>query len=322
MPTQSKDTSLCLNETHLPLGTRIQGKVRDVYVCDDTDTVALVSTDRLSAFDRSIALIPYKGQVLNQISAWWFKETASLVPNHLLAIPDPNVMVVRKCQVFPIEVVVRGYISGTTDTSLWTQYNNGVRRYCGIDFPEGLKKNQQLRAPVLTPTTKEKVHDRPISPQEIVEEKWMTKSEWEEVSDLALKLYHFGVEKAREHGLILVDTKYEFGRDNEGKIRVVDEIHTPDSSRYWLANSYEERFAQNLEPKNIDKEIVRLWYKEHCDPYSSAPLPPAPAELINELSQRYRQLYSLITNQEFVIPNTNEVLETRIARNLTAYYEK
>src|SRR5262249_22122696 len=159
------------------------------------------------------AVIPYKGQVLNLVSAWWFEQTADIVPNHLLAVPDPNVVIGKKCKVFPIEFVVRGYITGTTSTSLWTQYNNGVREYCGVSLKEGLHKNQKLEHAVLTPTTKEKEHDRPITPTEIVAEGWMSQADWDEASQLALKLYQRGVEIAQKHGLILVDTKYEFGRD-------------------------------------------------------------------------------------------------------------
>lgn len=308
----------CLKQTNLPLGKKTTGKVRDIY--DLGDKVILISTDRLSAFDRQIALIPNKGQVLNSVSAWWFQQSAHLVPNHLLAIPDPNVMIVRKCEVFPIEFVVRGYITGTTDTSLWKQYSQGVRNYCGIDFPEGLQKNQPLAQPVLTPTTKEAVHDRPISPAEIVKEGWMNQQDWDEASKLALKLYQFGVEQAQKHGLILVDTKYEFGRDAQGKIRVIDEIHTPDSSRYWLASSYQHRLAQNLEPENIDKEFLRLWFAKNCDPYAGD-LPEAPLELVLELSKRYCQLYELITNKQFDYPIYQKPLEQRILDNLTAYLE-
>src|SRR5579885_1279988 len=255
----------CLTETAFSFGKKYQGKVRDTY--DLGDKLMLITTDRLTAFDRQLATIPYKGQVLNLTSAWWFEQTADIVPNHIIAIPDPNVVIAKKCKVFPIEFVVRGYITGTTGTSLWTQYQKGVREYCGITFPEGLRKNQKLEQAVLTPTTKETEHDRPISPREIVAEGWMTQADWDEASQLALQMYHAGVEMAEKHGLILVDTKYEFGRDSNGKIIVVDEIHTPDSSRYWLANSYAERIANGQEPENIDKEFLRLWFARHCDHY-------------------------------------------------------
>ncbi|MBX3709562.1 MAG: phosphoribosylaminoimidazolesuccinocarboxamide synthase [Gammaproteobacteria bacterium] len=307
----------CLVETSFAFGQKYQGKVRDAY--DLGDRLILITTDRLTAFDRQLATIPYKGQVLNLISAWWFEQTAEIVPNHLIAIPDPNVVIAKKCSVFPIEFVVRGYITGTTETSLWTQYQKGVRHYCGISFPEGLYKNQKLDKPVLTPTTKEKDHDRPITPKEIVSEGWMSQADWDEASHLALKLYQAGVEMAERHGLILVDTKYEFGRDLDGNIIVVDEIHTPDSSRYWLANSYIERVAQGLEPENIDKEFLRLWFAKHCDPYKDAVLPSAPQELVESLSARYIQLYEMITGKMFSFMQPPGPIAQRIMRHVAGY---
>lgn len=307
----------CLAETNFPIGQKYAGKVRDSY--DLGEYLLLVTTDRLTAFDRQLALIPYKGAVLNLTSAWWFEQTAALIPNHLVAVPDPNVVVAKKCTVFPVEFVVRGYISGTTSTSLWTQYQKGVREYCGITFPEGLHKNQKLETPVLTPTTKEKIHDRPISPEEIVKEGWMVEDDWLEASALALKLYQRGVEMAEKHGLILVDTKYEFGRDADGKLLVVDEIHTPDSSRYWLAESYQARIAEGLEPENIDKEFLRLWFAKNSDPYNDEILPQAPQELVEELSSRYIKLYEKITGKTFDFAENNEPAEQRIMRNIANY---
>lgn len=307
----------CLSKTNLPFGKKNQGKVRDFY--DLGGHILLITTDRLTAFDRHLALIPYKGAVLNLTSAWWFEQTRHLIPNHIIAVPDPNVVVAKKCTVFPIEFVVRGYITGTTETSLWTQYQRGVRDYCGLYFPEGLQKNQRLQEPVLTPTTKEAHHDRPISPAEIVAEGWMSEEDWAAASTLALKLYQAGVERAEKHGLILVDTKYEFGRDKEGNIMVVDEIHTPDSSRYWLATNYQARIAAGLEPENIDKEFVRLWFAKHCAPYNDKVLPQAPRELIAELSARYIQLYEMITSQEFDFSEFDEPAEQRIKRNISHY---
>ncbi|MBA2652199.1 MAG: phosphoribosylaminoimidazolesuccinocarboxamide synthase [Tatlockia sp.] len=307
----------CLDQTSLPIAGKYQGKVRDSY--DLGEQILLVTTDRLTAFDRPLALIPFKGAVLNLTSAWWFEQTANLLPNHIIAIPDPNVIIAKKCSVFPIEFVVRGYISGTTSTSLWTQYNNGVREYCGITFPEGLKKNQKLAEPVLTPTTKEKIHDRPIAPAEIVSQGWMNEDDWLEASALAIKLFKRGVELADKHGLILVDTKYEFGKDTKGNIIVVDEIHTPDSSRYWLADSYEARLTEGLEPENIDKEFLRLWFAKNSDPYQDEKLPKAPQELIEELSLRYIQLYERITGKKFCFADHEEPAEQRILRNIANY---
>lgn len=313
----SKSIPYCLSDTAFQFGKKYRGKVRDTY--DLGDRLMLITTDRLTAFDRPLALIPFKGQVLNMTSAWWFEQTAHVVPNHLIAMPDPNVTIAKKCKVFPIEFVVRGYISGSTGTSLWTQYNKGVREYCGIHFPEGLKKNQQLQEPVVTPTTKEAEHDRPISPKDIVAEGWMTQADWDEASAAALRLFKFGTEVAAKHGLILVDTKYEFGRDVAGNIVLVDEIHTPDSSRYWLANSYATRMAEGKEPENIDKEFLRLWFAEHCDPYNDKVLPAAPEELIITLSSRYMQLYEMITGNAFPEPQHMGPVDQRIMKNVAGY---
>lgn len=302
-----------LDQTQLPWGSKYLGKVRDTY--DLGDKLILVTTDRLSAFDRHLTSIPYKGQVLNLVSAWWFEKTRHLVNNHVLAIPDPNVTVAKKCQVFPIEFVVRGFITGTTSTSLWTQYKKGVRKYCGLNLPEGLCKNQKLEFPLITPTTKD-VEDRPISPDDIIAEGFMSPEDWEEASAIALRLYEFGVEIAAQHGLILVDTKYELGKDSQGNIILVDEIHTPDSSRYWLAESYPERFMKQQEPENIDKEFLRLWFAEHCDPYQDAVLPKAPDDLIITLSSRYIQLYEMITGKAFTFSNEGPSVEERITANL------
>ncbi|HAT8122551.1 TPA: phosphoribosylaminoimidazolesuccinocarboxamide synthase [Legionella pneumophila] len=304
----------CLTETSLPFGKKYKGKVRDTY--DFGDQLILVTTDRQSAFDRYLAAVPYKGQVLNLTSVWWFKNTQAIVPNHLIAVPDPNVAIAKKCKIFPIEFVVRGYISGSTSTSLWTQYQKGIRDYCGITFPDGLRKNQKLERPVITPTTKETVHDRPISPHEIVAEGWMTQEDWDEASSYALRLFQHGMEVAQRHGLILVDTKYEFGCDAEGRIILVDEVHTPDSSRYWLFNSYQERFEAGKEPENIDKEFLRLWFVDHCDPYKDKVLPQAPQELIVTLASRYIQLYEMITGESFVYDSKPGPVNDRILHNI------
>ncbi|MBT6414188.1 MAG: phosphoribosylaminoimidazolesuccinocarboxamide synthase, partial [Candidatus Marinimicrobia bacterium] len=273
-----------LTETSLSGGTKRTGKVRDQY--DFGNKVALITTDRQSAFDRVLASIPFKGQVLNLTSAWWFEQTKHIIPNQVIEVPDPNVTLAKKCEVFPIEFVVRGYITGSTSTSLWTVYKNGDREYCGNDLPQGLIKNQKLTANMLTPTTKEEDHDRPIAPGEILSEGWMTQEDWGYCSQKALELFAFGQKKAAENGLILVDTKYEMGRDSSGEIMLIDEIHTPDSSRYWIAKTYDERMALGQEPQNIDKEFLRLWFVDNCDPYNDETLPEAPEELVAELSSR------------------------------------
>ena len=307
----------CLVETQLKRGAKRTGKVRDTYELEDR--LILITTDRQSAFDRVLAAVPFKGQVLNLTSAWWFEQTRSLVPNHVIAVPDPNVTIAKKCQVFPVEFVVRGYITGSTSTSLWTVYQKGIREYCGNKLPEGLVKNQKLNNNMLTPTTKDVHHDRPVSPEEIVSGGLMSAEDLERCRQAALKLFAWGQEKARENGLILVDTKYEMGRDPDGEIVVVDELHTPDSSRYWLADSYEDRFRQGLEPENIDKEFLRLWFREHCDPYRDKTLPKAPEALVVELSQRYIQLYEMITGQAFPFPDESQPILERIQNNLETW---
>ena len=303
-----------LTETSLSGRSKKTGKVRDQY--DLGDQVALITTDRQSAFDRVLASIPFKGQVLNLTSAWWFSQTKHIIPNQVISVPDPNVTLAKKCEVFSIEFVVRGYITGSTSTSLWTVYNNGDREYCGNILSEGLKKNQKLEANMLTPTTKEEHHDRPIAPPEIVSEGWMSQEDWDYCSQKALALFAFGQQKAAEHGLILVDTKYEMGRDTDGTIRLIDEIHTPDSSRYWVAETYDERMSAGQEPQNIDKEFLRLWFVDNCDPYNDKTLPDAPDELVAELSSRYIYLYETITGKAFPFPDTGKPIQERINENL------
>ncbi|MDP6725998.1 MAG: phosphoribosylaminoimidazolesuccinocarboxamide synthase [Candidatus Marinimicrobia bacterium] len=303
-----------LTETSLDGGSKRTGKVRDQY--DLGDKVALITTDRQSAFDRVLASIPFKGQVLNLTSAWWFEQTKHIIHNQVIDVPDPNVTLAKKCDVFPIEFVVRGYITGSTSTALWTVYNNGDREYCGNILPEGLKKNQKLDANMLTPTTKEEHHDRPIAPLEIVSEGWMTQEDWDYCSQKALELFAFGQKKAAENGMILVDTKYEMGRDKEGNIVLIDEIHTPDSSRYWIAETYNERIAAGQEPQNIDKEFLRLWFVDNCDPYNDETLPEAPNELVVELSSRYIYLYETITGGAFPFPDAGKPVQERINENL------
>ena len=313
----SEELNNCITETDLPIGKKYRGKVRDIYAIGDQ--LILITTDRQSAFDRVLAAIPFKGQVLNLTSAWWFEQTKHIVKNHVIDLPDANVIVAEKCEVFSIEFVVRGYITGSTSTSLWTVYKNGSRNYCGIDLPEGMIKNQRLEVPLLTPTTKEKEHDRPISPDEIISEGWMSKNDWKAASKIALQLFTFGQKKALDNGLILVDTKYELGKDSNGNIVLIDEIHTPDSSRYWITETYEERFNLGQEPQNIDKEFLRLWFVDNCDPYNDKILPPAPEELIVELSQRYIFLYETITGNSFKFPVRNLSAHERIISNLKEY---
>ena len=306
-----------LNETALPYGEKLTGKVRDQY--DLGDKIALITTDRQSAFDRVLASIPFKGQVLNQTSAWWFEQTKNIIQNHVIDVTDPNVTLAKKCDVFPIEFVVRGYITGSTSTALWTVYNNGDREYCGNILPEGLVKNQKLDTNMLTPTTKDETHDRPIAPDEITNKGWMTWEDWDFCSQKALELFAFGQKKAAEHGLVLVDTKYEMGRDPDGNIILIDEIHTPDSSRYWIAKTYNERMTAGHEPQNIDKEFLRLWFVDNCDPYNDTTLPEAPVELVVELSSRYIYLYETITGNQFSFHDSGKPVQERINKNMKGY---
>ena len=313
----SVELSNTLTETTLGAIKKKKGKVRDQYKLNDS--LALITTDRQSAFDRVLASVPFKGQVLNLASAWWFDQTKHIIDNHVVNVADPNVIIAKRCKVFPIEFVVRGFITGSTSTSLWTVYNNGDREYCGNKLPEGLKKNEKLESNMLTPTTKEEHHDRPISPEEIVSENWMTKEDWDYCSQKALELFEFGQKKAQENGMILVDTKYEMGRDENGKILLIDEIHTPDSSRYWITDTYEERMSSGQEPQNIDKEFLRLWFVDNCDPYNDKELPPAPDDLVIELSSRYIYLYETITGSVFPFPDRGKLVQERINENLKEY---
>jgi phosphoribosylaminoimidazole-succinocarboxamide synthase len=291
----------CFDQNQQIIGTTnptLSGKVRDTHV--GATTLALVTTDRQSGFDRQLAVVPYKGAVLNLTAAFWCHATKDIINNHLISIPHPNVSIVKKCIPFPIEFVVRSYLTGSTDTSIWKHYQTGVRIYCGHNLPDGMVKNQPLPQTILTPTTKEDHHDRPISPADIIKEEWMIAEDLQVCHDAALKIFARGQQVASTHGLILVDTKYEFGKDAvTGEILLIDEVHTPDSSRYWLASTYQERQVAGLEPENIDKEFLRLWFRDNCDPYADATIPEAPRDLVLELARRYVTLYEMITWKDF-----------------------
>ena len=305
-----------LKETNFDfLGPKKAGKVRDIY--DQSDKLVLITTDRHSSFDRIIAHIPWKGQVLNQASAWWFEKTKDIVPNHVLAIPDPNVTIATKCAMLPIEAVVRGYLTGVTDTAAWTRYSAGKRDFGGVVLPEAMRKNQRLPQPIFDPTTKEAVHDRTLAPEQMIAEGFITRELFDRVRKTAFALFARGQELAARNGLVLVDTKYEFGTDADGELVLIDEIHTPDLSRYWQLDSYEARFAAGEEPQYFDKEFLRLWFKEHCDPYRDATLPPAPPELVEELSRRYVRIYEQITGTKFEYGETP--ILPRIENNLKSF---
>ena len=299
------------------LGARYEGKVRDNYT--QGARRILVTTDRLSAFDRIIACIPFKGQVLNAMTKFWFENTKDICPNYIESYPDPQVIVGRECKPIMVEMIVRGYITGSTSTSAWTIYANGGRNIGGNILPEGLKKNQRLPSPIITPTSKAAHgdHDRNLTPEEIIGEGLLTEEQWEKLSNYALMLYARGVEVAARQGVILVDTKYEFGFTPEGEIVVIDEIHTPDSSRFWIASTYEERLANGQEPENINKEFLRLWLANQGY-VGEGEVPAIPEEILVETAQKYIQAFEMITGQSFVAEAGD--VASRIEENLKPYF--
>lgn len=292
------------------LGERQQGKVRESYV--QKDRRIIVTTDRISAFDCIIGTIPFKGQVLNQLAGFWFEKTRSIVPNHVIAIPDPNVMVVHECEQLPLEFIVRGYITGVTKTSAWYNYERGVRDFCGNPLAEGLLKDQKLPCPILTPTTKHEKHDRPISRQEAIQEGLIDAATFDAAADICFRLFAAGVKHAASRGLILVDTKYELGRLN-GQLVVSDEVHTPDSSRYWFADTYEELFKAGKDQRKIDKEYVREWLVSQG--FRGDGPPPALTDDVRiEAAKRYIQAYETVTGLDLKI--TDDPAPTRIQTSL------
>lgn len=301
------------------------GKVRDCYDLPATASEParriLISSDRISAFDRILAAIPYKGQVLTQLARWWFDRTADICPNHVLSYPDPNVVIGKRVEILPVEVVVRGYLAGTTSTSVLTQYKAGVRQMYGHSLPDGMRDNQVLPHAIITPTSKafDGGHDEPLTAAEIVSQGLLTKAQWDEVSARALALFARGQKMAAERGLILVDTKYEFGTDADGTILIADEIHTPDSSRYWIASGYAQAFAAGTRPPSFDKDVIRSWVGARCDPYKD-PIPEIPAEMIEQTSRVYIDAYEQITGERFVPDLTGETPLARVRANLAAYF--
>ena len=310
-----------LSDATLPeLPNHYRGKVRDNYDLPDGRRI-IIATDRLSAFDRIITAIPLKGQVLTQIARFWFDATREICPNHVIEYPDPNVLVCRRLDIMPVEIVVRDYLTGTTGTSIWPMYKAGQREIYGIGFPDGLRENQKLPATIITPTTKafDGGHDEPLTPAEITGRGLLTHQQWAAVSDLALRLFARGRAVAERRGLILVDTKYEFGFDAAGRIVLADEIHTPDSSRYWIAASYQRRFAAGEPPESLDKDFVRRWVSERCDPYRE-PIPEIPQDIILEAARIYIDVFETITGQRFVVPKSDIPPLERIRANLTPYF--
>ena len=307
----------CLDGAHFPELPNFQrGKVRDSYDLPDGRRV-MITTDRQSAFDLVLAAVPFKGQVLNQTAQFWFEQTADLCPNHVLTVPDPNIVIGRRLDIIPIEMVVRDYMTGSTETSIWPMYQKGERVLYGHTLPDGLVKNQKLPTTIITPTTKAEQgdHDAPVTEEEILRRKIVTPEQWSELCDKALAVFARGREIAAKNGLILVDTKYEFGYDPDGVITLADEIHTPDSSRFWVMATYEERLKAGQEPESLDKEFLRLWISARCDPYKEK-VPPIPPETLREFSDKYIKLYEQVTGRSFKYPPLDKPVKERIRDNL------
>jgi phosphoribosylaminoimidazole-succinocarboxamide synthase len=310
-----------LTDATIPeLPNHYRGKVRDNYDLPDGRRI-LVATDRLSAFDRILTAIPLKGQVLTQIARFWFDATQDVAPNHVLEYPDPNVVVCRRLEIMPVEVVVRDYLAGTTSTSIWSMYKKGERTLYGMPFPDGMRENQKLPATIVTPTSKafDGGHDEPLTADDIVGRGLLTSARWQSLTETALALFARGRDIAARRGLILVDTKYEFGLDRGGRIILADEIHTPDSSRYWFAESYPRRFEAGERPESFDKDFVRSWVAARCDPYKDA-IPEIPREMVLETARVYISAYEQITGRAFELPDQSVSVLERIRKNLAKYF--
>jgi phosphoribosylaminoimidazole-succinocarboxamide synthase len=296
------------------------GKVRDCYDLPD-GTRLLISSDRISAFDQNLAVIPWKGQVLTQLARYWFDQTADIAANHVIGYPDPNVVHCKRVTILPVEVVIRGYLAGTTSTSILTRYKAGARTMYGHTLPDGLRDNEALPEAIITPTSKafDGGHDEPLTADEIVGTGLLTKPQWDEVSSTALALFARGQKIAADRGLILVDTKYEFGTDATGKILLADEIHTPDSSRYWIADGYEAAFRNGERPPSFDKDVIRSWVVARCDPYRD-PIPAIPAEMIEKTAKVYIDAFERITGKPFVPETSGPTPLDRVRANLQPFF--
>ncbi|MEG8099239.1 phosphoribosylaminoimidazolesuccinocarboxamide synthase [Candidatus Liberibacter brunswickensis] len=311
-----------LSKAYIPeLPNYYSGKVRENYFLNDGTRIT-IATDRLSAFDKNVACIPYKGEILNKITRYWFQQTSDICSNHILDYPDPNVLVGQQLQMFPIELVVRGYLAGNTNTSILTFYKNGKRNIYGHLLPDNMYDNQKLPYPIITPTTKssklDSDCDKPISYNEIVKTGILTKNQWEIISSYALSLFEKGCKIALKRGLLLVDSKYEFGIDKQGNIVLADEIHTPDSSRYWEVDKYEKALKEGLSPIGLDKDCIRNWILMHCNPYKDN-IPIIPENIILKTSQTYISSYEKITGLKFVTENLELDILERIRNNLNKY---
>ncbi len=318
MSTDSVSTAIDSNvlaDIDLALPGRREGKVRISWDLPD-DRLLFVTTDRLSAFDRVLGCVPGKGQVLNELAAWWFNELGDLVANHVIAIPDPNVLVARSVSPLPVEVIVRGAITGVTTTSLWHRYAAGQRLIDGHHMPDGLRKNALLDAPIVTPTTKAQAggHDEPLSVSDVVRRGLVDAALWGQVVDVALAVFVRGTQVAAASGLVLADTKYEFGIDRQGRLMLIDEVHTPDSSRFWEASTYESRLARNEEPESMDKEIIRRAYAD-LGFRGEGQAPILPQGVWDNVASGYRRAYERLTGRPFVAASTPA--DERIIRALT-----
>jgi phosphoribosylaminoimidazole-succinocarboxamide synthase len=302
------------------LPNHYSGKVRDNYDLPGGRRI-LIATDRLSAFDRILCAVPFKGQVLTQTARYWFEATADICPNHVLEYPDPNVVIGQLLTILPVEIVVRDYLAGTTGTSILTLYKAGQRDMYGMHFPDGMRDNQRLPQPILTPTSKafDGEHDAPLTPEAILSNKLLTEAQWAQLSEYALKLFARGQAMAAERGLILADTKYEFGVDATGRIILADEIHTPDSSRYWKAGSYDARFAAGQAPESFDKDFIRSWVAARCDPYHDT-IPEIPQDFIVDTAAVYIQAFEMITGKTFTLPPGDGPVLDRIRANLARFF--
>ena len=302
-----------LEKTDLNVGKKYEGKVRDNYLLGDKRLI--ITTDRISAFDRVLCTIPFKGQVLNQTSAFWFEKTKDIVNNHIIEVPDPNVTVGKECKLIPVEMIVRGYLTGVTTTSSWYNYEKGIRNFCGNQLPDGMVKNQKFEKPIITPSTKAEQgqHDESISGEEAVKRGLVDEKLYRQMEKIALALYNFGNELVAKNNLILVDTKYEFGLDEDGNLTLIDEIHTPDSSRYWVKDTYEKLFAEGKDPQKLDKEYVRQWLADKGF-IGEGQIPDIPDDVKIEAAKRYIKAYEMITGKEFKAEVGN-ILE-RIKGNL------
>ena len=310
-----------LSDAFIPeLPNHYKGKVRENYDLPDGRRI-IIATDRLSAFDVILTAIPLKGELLTQTARYWFEETADICPNHVLDYPDPNVVVGTRLDILPVEIVVRDYLAGTTSTSVLTKYKNGERDMYGIRLPDGLRDNEKLPQTIITPTSKalDGGHDEPLTRDDILTRGLLSEEQWDTVSRYALALFARGKALAAQRGLILVDTKYEFGTDKDGTVILADEIHTPDSSRYWLAESYEQRFKSGERPQSFDKDFIRAWVTARCDPYKDR-IPKIPAELIEQTSRVYTQAYETITGKHFVADTSGKTVLDRIRENLKPYF--